>query len=157
MAPWQGTISKFLFEQIWVRVDPFLSYMVPLMGVANIAWWCGVLANVWLLLKFFCDLAHLHMQIRGIKPKNPTGFSLSEVGPTSVVNHRVGGFLIYWRPWAGSNLLQHPKNGILGNSSKRLPEGLQYRKVIWVHFFMCARNNLIGSQSRSYGQFVTLN
>ena len=104
--------------------------MVPLLGVANIAWWCGVLANVWLLLRNFCDLAHLHMQIRGVKLKNPTGFSLSKVDPTSVVNCSIGGFSIYWRPWAGSNFVQPLINGILGNSSKRLPEGLLYRKVI---------------------------
>ena len=98
--------------------------MVPLMSVADKAWWCGVLANVWLLLRNFCYLAHLHMQIRGVKPKNPTGFSLSKVDPTSVVNCSIGGFLIYWRPWAGSNFVQPPKNGILENSSNRMPEGL---------------------------------
>ena len=94
------------------------------MSVADIAWWCDVLANVWLLLRNFCDLAHLHMQITAVKPKNPTGFSLSKVDPTSVVNCSIGGFPIYLRPWAGSNFAQPPKNGISGNSSKRLPEGL---------------------------------
>ncbi len=84
--------------------------MVPLMAVADKAWWCGVLAKVWLLLRNFCYLAHLHMQIRGVKPKNPTGFSLSKVDPTSVVNCSIGGFLIYWMPWAWSNFVQPPKN-----------------------------------------------
>ncbi len=98
--------------------------MVSLMSVADIAWWCDVLANVWLLLRNFCDLAHLHMQIRAVKPKNPTGFSLSKVDPTSVVNCSIGGFPIYLRPWAGSYFAQPPKNGISGNSSKRLSEGL---------------------------------
>ncbi len=104
--------------------------MVPLVSVADIACWCSVLANVWLLQRIFCDVAHLHMQIRGVKPKIPTGFSLSEVGPTSVIKHRIGGFLIYLRPWAGSHFAQPPTNGISENSSKRLSEGLQYRKVI---------------------------
>ena len=100
------------------------------MSVANMAWWCGVLANVWLSLKIFRDLAHLHMQIRGVKPKNPTSFSLPEVGPSSVGKHKIGGFLTYLRPWAVTNFAEPPKNGNFKNSSERLPEGHKDRKVI---------------------------
>ncbi len=91
-------------KQIWVRVDPFPYYMVLLMSVGNAAWWCSALANIWLSLGIFHNLAHLHMQIRGVKPKIPTGFSLSELGPITVVKHQIGGFLTYLRPWALANL-----------------------------------------------------
>ncbi len=91
-------------KQIWVRVDPFPYYMVLLTSIAKTPWWCGALASVWLLPGIFHNLAHLHMQIRGVKPKIPTSFSLSELGPITVVKHQIGGFLTYLRPRALANL-----------------------------------------------------
>ncbi len=109
-------------KQIWVRVNPFPSHMVLLMSVANTAWWCGAPANVWLSLGIFHNLAHLHMQIRGVKPKNPTSFSLSELGPSTVVKHQITDFPTYLRPWALAILAEPPKNRIFENSSERLPD-----------------------------------
>ncbi len=73
------------------------------MSVANTVWWCGALVNVWLSLIIFLDLAHLHMQINGVKSKIPTSFSLPEVGPGTVGKHKIDGFLTYLRPWAVTN------------------------------------------------------
>ncbi len=87
------------------------------MSVVNAALWCGAPVNVWLSLRIFLDIAHLHMQIKGVKQKNPTSFSLSEVRPSTVYKPKIVAFLTHLRPWAVTNHLLPSKNGIFKNSS----------------------------------------
>ncbi len=49
------------------------------------------------------------MCLRGLNPKNPTGFSLAYESPIPVVHPAIGRFQIDFRPWMAFNLAHHTK------------------------------------------------
>ena len=66
-------------------------------------------ANIGANLNFFIFLPVLLMHLRGLKPKNPTGFSQEYESPIPVVIPAVGSFQIHWRPWVEFQLAQYTK------------------------------------------------
>ena len=60
-------------------------------------------------LNFLIFIAILLMHLRGLNPKNPTGFSLEYESPIPVVLPAIGSFQIHLRPWLAFHFAQRTK------------------------------------------------